>query len=101
MIRRSRVRSPPSPVKFFLETDHGIFYGDSLPFADLWRAKVLVNRFGTQHFLQDCLCAHLMRIRTVCPESSQDTKRVAKDPKRLQADSEDSDKPSLGARVIL
>ena len=48
---------------------------------------------GAQHFIQDCMC-----IRAVVSEqSSQHTLWVAKDLKRVKADSETSDQRALGA----
>ena len=63
-------------------------------------ARFYVNAWnilaGAQHFLQDCMCAQ-RRLSTDCASAhlrsliwtSQGTLWVAKDPKRLQADSED------------
>ena len=50
---------------------------------------------GVQHFLKDCMCtgedSDQYAIRAVGSKSPQGTMWVAKDPKGLHADSEDSD----------
>ena len=64
----------------------------------------LRNELGHSIFLQNCVCAQRrlssLRIRAIWSESSQGTMWVTKDQKRLQADSEDSDRTAQMYRLI-